>query len=253
MRNILSYRIGDPRKARIPLDHVAALGVTHLELNLDPAADAVQIKELLAQQKLAAASITAPCKIKDPQLLDTFETYCAKAETLGAPIVFTSVKPEDLPLDAVYQRLRAIGIIAEKHGVKIGIETHPPLCENSRVAAQTMAGVDHPHVGINFDTANVHYYNEGIDTIDQLLQIKEHIVSVHLKETKGGFHDLNFPEFGNGIVDFKQVFAQLNASGFTGPFTMELEGPLFSGKDPVEQEKHLAACVAHLRNIGIEF
>ena len=30
--------------------------------------------------------------------------------------------------------------------------------------------------------------------------------------------------FGEGIVDFKTVFDRLNAHGFHGPFTMEIEG-----------------------------
>ena len=85
--------------------------------------------------------------------------------------------------------------------------------------------INHPCVGINFDTANVHYHtNRKIDTVDEIQKILDYIRAVHLKDTMGGYHAWNFPALGEGIVNFKAVFELLNSRGFEGPFTMELEG-----------------------------
>ncbi|MBN1672744.1 MAG: sugar phosphate isomerase/epimerase [Kiritimatiellae bacterium] len=251
MQNALSYRIGNPHKPAIPLARCAALGIPCLEISLGDQADAGAVKQMLAEHGLRASTLTSPCPTADDTLFDVFETKCAQAAALGCDAIFTSVKTGELALEAVYDRLRRVGDIAQRHGVRIGMETHPPLCENGAKAAATLAAVNHPNIGINYDTANVCYYNEGAETVAELRKIAPHVVSVHLKDTMGGFKNGAFPEFGKGIVDFAGVFGLLNARGFFGPFTMELEGKLTSSADPGEQEAHVRACVEHLRGLGL--
>jgi len=251
MPNILSYRIGSPKRPQLALDRVKAIGIPCVEIDLGPDEDAAEAKELLAQHGLRAATLTAPCPLGKPELFDLFENYCAKAATLGCSGLFTSVHAGELPLDQAYQRLRGIGDIAAKHGIKVGMETHPDLCENGSKGAASMAAVNHPSVGINYDTANVYYYNQGIDTVEEVKKEARYVVSVHLKDTMGGFHDGTFPEFGKGVVDFAGVFNVLNGVGFAGPFTMELESADTTSSDPAVQEKHVRACVEHLRGLHL--
>jgi len=251
MANILSYRIGSPRKPQLALGRVKALGIPCVEIDLGPDEDAAETKKFLAAHGLRAATLTAPCPLADPKLFDIFENYCAKAATLGCSGLFTSIHAGQMPLDDAYARLRHIGDTAARHGVKIGMETHPDLCENGAKGAATMAAVAHPAVGINYDTANVYYYNEGIDTVEEVAKEARYVVSVHLKDTMGGYHDGNFPDFGKGVVDFAGVFRVLNGVGFSGPFTMELEGAGTTSSDPAAQEAHVRACVEHLRGLGL--
>ena len=251
MANILSYRIGNPRKPQLALDRVAAIGIPCVEVNLGPDEDAAEAKQLLDGHGLRAATITSPCPLADDSLLDVFENYCAKAATLGCTGIFTSVHAGEMPLEQAYERLRKVGDIGAKHGVKIGMETHPDLCENGGKAAASMQAIGHANVGVNYDTANVYYYNEGVDTVEEVKKAAPHVVSVHLKDTMGGYHDGRFPDFGQGVVDFAAVFAVLNGIGFTGPFTMELEGKLQASDTQDEQEAHVRACVEHLRGLGL--
>ena len=251
MANILSYRIGNPRKPQLELSRVAALGIPCVEVNLGLDEDAGEIKALLADHGLRAATLSSPCPLADEGLFDIFENYCGKAAILGCDGIFTSVKAGEMPLDDAYARLRKVGDIGAKHGVKIGMETHPDLCENGGKAAATMAAIGHPNVGVNYDTANVYYYNEGIDTVEEVKKAAACTVSVHLKDTMGGFHDARFPEFGQGVVDFAAVFAVLNGIGFTGPFTMELEGPMMRAETQDDMEAHVRGCVEHLRGLGL--
>jgi len=251
MANILSYRIGDPKKPQLPLDRVQALGIPCVEINLGPDECPEAAKELLADHGLRAATITSPCPLADEALFETFENYCAKAAVLGCSAIFTSVHAGEMPLEQVYERMRKVGDIAARHRVKIGMETHPDLCENGAKAAATMSAINHPNVGVNYDTANVCYYNEGVDTVEEVKKAAPHVVSVHLKDTMGGYRDGSFPDFGKGVVDFAAVFEVLNGIGFTGPFTIELEGKLTTSADPAEQEAHVRACVEHLRGLSL--
>jgi sugar phosphate isomerase/epimerase len=251
MANILSYRIGSPKRPQLALERIKPLGIPCVEIDLGPDDDAAEAKTLLARHGLRAATLTAPCPLADPKLFDIFESYCAKAATLGCSGLFTSVHAGQMPLEEAYQRLRRIGDIAARFGIRIGMETHPDLCENGGKAAQTMAAISHPSVGVNYDTANVYYYNHNINTVEEARKAARHIVSVHLKDTMGGYNDGNFPDFGKGVVDFAGVFRVLNGAGFTGPFTMELEGAGTTAADVAGQERHVRACVEHLRSLGL--
>jgi sugar phosphate isomerase/epimerase len=251
MANILSYRIGDPRSPQLALERVASLGIRCVEVSVPPEVSGPQIKGLLSRQGLTVASLDAPCPLADDKVFGIFERCAELAVELSARVLFTSVHAGEMPLDTAYARLRRIGDIVAKHFIFVAMETHPDLCQNGAIAAKTMAGIDHPNIGVNYDTANVYYYNQGVDTAEEVKKIAHKVVSVHLKDTMGGYHDGNFPDFGLGVVDFGGVFKVLNGVGFRGPFTMELEGPAHSAGDPNAMEKHVAACVKHLRGLGL--
>jgi len=105
-------------------------------------------------------------------------------------------------------------------------------------------------LGYNFDTANIYYYNEGTDSVTELAKALEHVASVHLKDTDGLPKSLNFPVLGQGVVDFPEVFRLLGERGFTGPYTLELEGDLMTGKDLAARHQIVVACMDYLRSIG---
>ena len=150
-----------------------------------------------------------------------------------------------------YDRLHRLGDAVGEHRVYLAMETHPDLCQNAANMLETMAGVGHPWVGINYDTANIYYYNENVDTVEEVRKAAEYVRSVHLKDTFGGFRDGNFPVFGEGIVDFAGVAEVLGRVGFMGPYTMELEGKQFDAGKPEELAEKVAACVAHLKQVGL--
>lgn len=177
-----------------------------------------------------------------PQLM-----ACAE---LGAKICFFSAKGGDVELPVLYDRLHAIGDIAGGLGVTVSLETHPNLVTNGDVALQTMAGVNHPNIRVNFDTANVYYFNHGVTTVGELSKIVDYVASVHLKESTGEYKLFDFPALGKGLVDFPAVFKMLAERGFAGPYTMELEGTEGVEMDEAEQLRYVADSAAYLRSIG---
>ena len=104
---------------------------------------------------------------------------------------------------------------------------------------------------MNFDTANIFYYNEGLDSADELERVVDFVASMHLKDTDGGFKSPQFPVLGQGVVQFERIFATLERAGFTGPLTLELEGPLMRGLDAPARHQAVLECMEYLQSIGV--
>jgi inosose dehydratase len=123
------------------------------------------------------------------------------------------------------QSLRKMGDTAAELGMTVALETHKGPTQNATAMLALMAAVDHPHVRLNFDTGNIGYYNAGADPVAELERVKHLVRNVHLKDSRGGFEDWYFPAVGDGgAVDFKRVREILDGVGFSGPYTVEIEG-----------------------------
>jgi len=251
MANMLSWRVGSLDKPTLPYDRVAAIGLRYVEVIWPEGMTAAEAKELLEPHGIRVGTVTAPLPLAEDSLFDDFEQSARLAAEMGAKAIFSSAKVGDLPLEEAYKRLRRVGDIAAEHGMKVGLETHPVLCHNAEVAIRTLDAVNHPALGMNFDTANIYYYNEGINGTDELRKVAPRVVSVHLKDTHGGYHDGAFPIFGQGIVDFAAAFKVLNDLGFHGPFTMELEGSALKADSLEQMEQHVVGCMDHLRKLQL--
>jgi inosose dehydratase len=161
------------------------------------------------------------------------------------------------PADAAERRtivehLRRLGDTAGAVGVTLALETHKGPTQNASAMLALMDEVDHPQVRLNFDTGNIAYYNRDADPCDELERVKHLVRNVHLKDNRGGFEDWYFPALGDGgSVDFVRVREILDGVGFTGPYTIEIEG---IGGEPEPgldgRQERIARSVAHLRSCG---
>ena len=133
----------------------------------------------------------------------------------------------------------------------MALETHPDLATNGDVATRTMAGVAHPNIRINFDTANVCFYNEGVTATGELEKVINFVASVHLKDTNGGFKDWHFPALGEGVVDFPEIYRMLDERGFDGPSTLELEGIRDEDLSLEAAHERIENSLAYLRAQGL--
>ena len=162
-----------------------------------------------------------------------------------------SVHAGDHDRNVIYERLRRIGENAAPLEIKVCMEMHLDLVHNGDVALETMQGINHPNVCINFDTDNVYFYNHNITAVGGLQKIINHVGAVHLKDTNGGYRAWHFPALGEGVVDFESVFQLLNNIGFHGPFSMELEGIKGEDLDEAGAQARVANSVNYLRSIGV--
>jgi L-ribulose-5-phosphate 3-epimerase len=230
--------------------HVASLGLRHVELMCPPAERVAGVAAELSRHGLHASSLHAACDLSRPDVAAQVESQLPVFEALGTPIMFISARIGETPAAVAYQRLREAGQAAGRRGVTIAVETHPELATNGDVALQTMRAVDHPNVRINFDTANVYFYNRGVDAVAELRKLAPFVAAVHLKDTDGGFRHWHFPALGQGIVRFPEVFELLDGVGFRGPYTLEIEG--LEGEQRTEElvRQRVADSVEYLRRIG---
>jgi len=251
MKNILSCRPGSYGKYQnIAYEHLAEIGVKYVEYGMPKLEDVPKALEELGKYGLSAASVSGSCDVSKENIAEMFENQAKVAAEMGAMMIFVSVHAGELERDVVYKRLREVGDVAAKFDVIVGMETHPDMITNGDVALQTMQGVNHPNIRVNFDTANIYYYNKGIDGIEEMKKILDYIGGVHLKDTNGEYRTHHFPTLGEGIVDFAKVFELLNARDFYGPFTIENEGIAGENLTLEQTKERMRQSVQHLRDLG---
>jgi L-ribulose-5-phosphate 3-epimerase len=152
----------------------------------------------------------------------------------------------------IVEHLRRLGDTAGECGITLALETHKGPTQNAEAMLCLMNDVDHHQVRLNFDTGNIAYYNSGVDPCDELDKVKHLVRNVHLKDNRGGFEEWYFPALGDGgTVDFVRVREILDAVGFAGPYTIEIEG-IGGEPEPGLERRQERVCrsVAHLRACG---
>ena len=251
MTNTISYRAGSLERPNLAWERVAAAGVQGIELNWTEGLTAKAIAAALSPHNLRLTSLGLPCPLDDDQLPELYGRAAAVAAESGARYMFTSTRGDDMSLAEAAGRLQKLGDATGVHEVSVALETHPDLCANAQKMRQSMTAVNHPWVGVNYDTANVYYYNHGVDTVEQVTACTDLIRGVHFKDGNGKFHDFDFPVFGEGIVPFRQVHDVLQQAGYDDAYCMELEGPAFNRDEPDDLADKIARCVSHLRSVGI--
>ena len=231
--------------------HLSEVDVRYVEIPCPEPGRADDLSRQLESFGLTASTLTIPCQMGADDVILRFAHYLGAASAMGVKTVFTSASTAELDREYVYGRLQNIGDAAAARGIVVALETHPDLVTNGKVAQETMAGVAHPNIRINFDTANVFYYNRNVTAEGELAQIAEYVASVHLKDTDGGFESWHFPALGEGVVNFRACIDLLEQRGFSGPFTLELEG--IKGEELTEAlaKERVEVSIRHLREIGL--
>jgi sugar phosphate isomerase/epimerase len=231
--------------------HLREIGCTNVEVPVFEPAELPKIRAKLAENGLTATSVIAKTDVAQDNAVEVMKPQLDACASLGSTFCFLSVKAGDADRAKVWERLRGIGDEAAARGITVVLETHPDLLMNGDLARETMQAVNHPNVRVNFDTANIYFYNQGTTAVAELQKVIEYVGAVHLKDTPGGYQEWTFPALGTGVVDFPEIFRLLNARGFYGPFTMELEGTKGLERTEAEQLAYVAESVAYLRRIGV--
>ena len=227
-------------------------GLDHVELTTPLDNDFVALSKITAAADMKISSLSLDAQLDNPEQLARLKSAIAGAAQLQVKIIFLAAALKQASYETGIELLAGVAERARQAGVVLSLETHPPFAHNAAMARRTVEAVHSAGLRYNFDTANIYYYNpRGIDTVEELKQSLPYIASVHLKESaKGEPLSFNFPVFGEGIVNFPEVFKILDAHGYSGPFTMELEGPLVDGLPTHERTQKVMACVNYLRQIG---
>lgn len=245
-----------------------SLGINQVEIPAPPggsaayfapelmdAADLQRLKDRLSGLGLSAVSIGAYCNLLDPRQVDRLLRRIDFARDLGAQNVVSDATRQ-LEVDAGEWRrlantLRYLGDYAADRGVRIALETHGGLTRNGTLAARLLAAVDHPAVGVNYDTGNIYYYNDDLNPAEDVRQVADKVFQVHLKDTSGGKGEWMFCPLGDGRVDFPAIFHTLQQAGFAGPYSLELEGRRGEDLNRAGHRAVIEKSLGYLKNIGL--
>lgn len=226
-------------------------GIHGLEANQRPREELAEVVAGAQEHGVEVLTLATHVNLDAEESVAGYVAALDAAGSLGIPIVFTSASGSERELDDYMSDLRDLADEAQERGAVIALETHRPFCPNADRMLATMDAIGHPNVGINFDTGNIYYYNRDLASADELERVVEHVVSLHLKDTEGDYESFDFPVLGRGVVEWDRIFGTLDAAGFDGPLTLELEGPVVHGKARDQRHGAVVECVQFLRSIGV--
>jgi L-ribulose-5-phosphate 3-epimerase len=259
--------------ARGAIENLRGAGLEHLELPIRTAGvrsmfgdeplltqestvgDLRRLDELLAEHGVTVSS----CNVTSGNPLERHVVEITKrkldlAAQFGVRTVVGGAgeAPDDGARETLYRHLAEIGDHARELGIVYCCETHPGLCAHHSGMLRTMCELDHPHVRLNFDTGNILYYNENANVEISLAKVCHLVRHVHLKDSQGIPGEWCFPALGcGGAVDFVRVLQLLRDCGFTGPYSLEIEGFDGEGDLPLEDyQQRVADSVEYLRDCG---
>lgn len=234
----------------IALDHLKKIGVRYVFMNV-PAPDEVEAATArLNEHGLKPLVMRGSADLSKESSVDELGEQVAVCAKMGVKYMFLSAKRNDASKEVAYERLRRAGDIAKKQGVIIALETHPDLGTNAEVHLETMKAIDHPNVRVNFDSANITYYNKNTDAVTELKKIIDYVATVEIKDHTGEFETWNFPAVGQGVVDSPAILEVLREHGYTGPITLEFEGIKGVELTEVETKLAIAESIAYIRSLG---
>lgn len=135
------------------------------------------------------------------------------ADRLGLTLVtlhagFIPHEPGDPARGRLLARLRQIVDIFGDQGVRVALETGQ---EAARTLLAALDELDRPHVGVNFDPANMILYGMG-DPIEALRLLRRRVVQVHIKDARASGTNGQWGDevrAGAGDVDWPGFFATL--------------------------------------------
>jgi sugar phosphate isomerase/epimerase len=135
----------------------------------------------------------------------------------GTPI--DDAPPSELMALLVDGCLRLADLASSKN-VRLAFEPEPGMfIDTMDKFAELHAMVNHPNFGLTVDVGHL-VCNGELPVSKHLVQWKDWLWNVHIEDMRRGVHDHLM--FGEGEVDFADVFAGLRAAGYEGMVSVEL-------------------------------
>jgi sugar phosphate isomerase/epimerase len=209
------------------------------------------IQRQLNQAGLIAISLSGHSDLTTKAGLEDGLKALRLTDALGLDIMNTAIGghySENEDESAFMGNITDLAEAAAKANILIGIEIHGDITSSGHKAIPVIQKINHPNVRINYDTANIEFY-DTLTAVEDLPEAASWCVHCHLKDKIGGHRVWNFPAVGDGHVDFKRVFELFDQAQFKGPYSVEIE---FTGEWPSVEGVHEAMkrSYNHLHSIG---
>lgn len=130
--------------------------------------------------------------------------------------------------------LRSCLDYAERRGVQLALEDHPPFGSHITEFLHVLKLVDDPRLKVNLDTSNP--VPVGDDPVRLTRAVADRVVHVHVSDVTS---DMKHVPSGEGIVDLRAIFTILKGRGYDGWLSSEAGGP------PIEESIVQSAANIH--------
>lgn len=182
--------------------------------------DPLWVKDVIESHGLKLSGFSSHAPLCKPEIsLEWLKMSIRFADYAGAPVINTDEGPKptwtskEMDYTLMTYTLTEAAKVAERHGVKIGLEPHQQYSKTLEGLDSIYELVDSPAIGINFDTGNS--YLAGLsDPYGWLEHVKDRVVHVHAKDI-----DIQHSEAergkvtgtpvgcacGDGVIDWKRV------------------------------------------------
>lgn len=165
------------------------------------------------------------------------------AENLSATHLTTSGaqrRTEPYALDRVIACVREVlARIPAESPIKLTLEPHHGnVLQQPEDFQQVLDAIPDERVGVCIDTG--HFHTSGVDTLAAIRQFASRIYAVHLKDHLGAIS----VGIGRGELNLKQIIETLQAVGYQGNLTLELEV-----EDPENLPRYTEEAYLYLRGM----
>lgn len=182
--------------------------------------DPLWVKDVIESHGLKLSGFSSHAPLCKPEIsLEWLKMSIRFADYAGAPVINTDEGPKptwttkEMDYTLMTYTLTEAAKVAERHGIKIGLEPHQQYSKTLEGLDSIYELVDSPAIGINFDTGNS--YLAGLsDPYGWLEHVKDRVVHVHAKDI-----DIQHSEAergkvtgtpvgcacGDGVIDWKKI------------------------------------------------
>jgi sugar phosphate isomerase/epimerase len=215
------------------------------------------IRDICDQNGVKCSGVSAHTRLMQPEIsVPYLEKAIRFAKALGAPVVNTDegIRPSWLDDDEIWYvmtyTLKKIAPIAERYGVKIGIEPHQSITKATAGLLRIAGLVKSPMIGINYDLGNA--FLGGIDPYEGLQACADQVVHIHAKDISVQQSESERGKVtgtpvgcacGDGVIDWGRVVGILERAGFAGVLSVECGTPLQAQRS-LAHLKEVLACSA---------
>ncbi len=177
-------------------------------------------RDLCDKHNIKMSGLSAHTPLCKPEIsVEYLKLAIRWASDAGAPVVNTDEGPKpfwttrDMDYTLMTYTLKEASMVAERYGIKIGIEPHQQYSKSLEGLDSIYALVKSPAIGINYDTGNS-YLAGTTDTYEWLTHVNDRLVHLHAK-------DISFSQSseergkvtgtavgcacGDGVVDWKRI------------------------------------------------
>ncbi len=182
--------------------------------------DPLWVKELCDKQNIKLSGLSAHTPLCKPEIsVEYLKQAIRWAADAGAPVVNTDEGPKplwttkDQDYTLMTYTLKEASLVAERHGIVIGVEPHQQYSKSLEGLDSIYALVKSPAIAINYDTGNSYLAGTG-DTYEWLSHVNDRLVHLHAKDIDIKHSDAERGKVsgtpvgcacGDGVIDWKRV------------------------------------------------